>query len=268
MHNDLADAPEEWIGELLDEELDRAYLVELCRLQVELLKLQGHVMAKKLRMVILFEGRDTAGKGGAILRFAQRMRPRHLRIVALPKPTESERGQWYFERYVKQLPEPGEIVLFDRSWYNRAVVEPVMGFCTDEQYERFMDQVVSFERMLMEDGLLLVKLWFSINREEQSRRLEDRKRNPLKKWKLSDVDKQAQQYWDSFTKYKNQMFQRTSTDLSPWIVVSGNVKKQARLESIRYVLQSLQYDNPGQTGLRLAPDPSIVSRAGLDDQTS
>jgi len=261
------DIPEDWIREVLEDELDREYLVELCRLQVELLKLQAHVMAHKLRFVILFEGRDTAGKGGAILRFSQRLRPRHLRVVALPKPTEAESGQWYFERYVRQLPDPGEMVLFDRSWYNRAVVEPVMGFCTDVQYERFMEQVVSFEKMLLDDGLMLVKLWFSIDREEQERRIDGRRKNPLKRWKLSAVDEQAQRYWESFTKYKGEMFRRTSTDRSPWMVVRGNHKKNARLESIRHVLSTLKYDDAGQPGLRLEPDPRVVSRAKLKDRT-
>ncbi len=250
-----------WILEVLEDELDPDYLVELCRLQVELLKLQAHVMAQGLRLVILFEGRDTAGKGGAILRFSQRLRPRHLRVVALPKPTEAEQGQWYFQRYVKQLPDPGEIVLFDRSWYNRAVVEPVMGFCSDKQHERFMNQVVGFEQMLQDEGLLLIKLWFSIDRDEQVRRLDGRQRNPLKRWKLSLVDREAQRYWERFTHFKNEMFRRTSTDRSPWIVVRGNRKKRARLESIRHVLSSLDYADAGQAGLRLAPDPSVVGRA-------
>lgn len=263
-----ADLQEEWIREVLEDELDREYLVELCRLQVELLKLQSHVMEQKLRLVILFEGRDTAGKGGAILRFSQRLRPRHLRVIALPKPTEAESGQWYFQRYVRQLPDPGEIVLFDRSWYNRAVVEPVMGFCTDAQYERFMEQVVGFERMLLDEGLLLVKLWFSIDRAEQERRIDGRRQNPLKRWKLSAVDEQAQRHWDSFTRHKNEMFRRTSTEPSPWTVIRGNNKKDARLESIRHVLHSLEYADAGQPGLRLEPDPAIVSRPGTEPSIS
>ena len=179
----LTEVLEDWIQDLLEDELDRDYVVELSRLQVELLKLQAHVIERRMRLVVLFEGRDTAGKGGAILRFSQRLRPRHLRVVALSKPTEAESGQWYFERYVNQLPDPGQIVLFDRSWYNRAVVEPVMGFCTQEQYARFMQQVVQFEGMLQHEGLVLVKLWFSIDREEQQRRIDRRSENPLKRWK-------------------------------------------------------------------------------------
>lgn len=257
---DAVPEPDDWLQEVFDDELDREYLVELCQLQVELLKLQAHVIAKRLRVVVLFEGRDTAGKGSAILRFSQRLRPRHLRVVALPRPTEAERGQWYFERYVRQFPDPGEIVLFDRSWYNRAVVEPVLGFCTKEQYERFMQQVVSFERMLMDDGLLLIKLWFSIERTEQQRRIDRRRRNPLTRWKLSAVDQQAQQHWEAFTHHKDAMFRRTSTDASPWMIVNGNHKKQARLESIRQVLSTIEYEGRGQPGLRIDPDPSVVRR--------
>lgn len=249
---------EEWIQEILEEDLDRDYLVELSRLQVELLKLQRHVVASSKRLLILFEGRDTAGKGGAILRFSQRMMPRHQRVVALPKPTDVERGQWYFERYVRQLPIPGEIAFFDRSWYNRAVVEPVMGFCTDAQYERFMEQVVEFERMMLDDGLLLVKLWFSIDQSEQGARLDRRRTNPLKQWKLSTVDLEAQQRWESFTRYKEAMFERTSTPASPWLVVRGNRKKSARLESIRHVLCQVDYPDRGQPGLRLEPDSEVI----------
>jgi len=255
------DATEDWLEEILEEELDRDYTIELSRLQVELLKLQAHLIERSQRLAILFEGRDTAGKGGAILRFAQRLRPRHLRVVALPKPTELELGQWYFERYVRQLPDPGEIVCFDRSWYNRAVVEPVMGFCTDAQYERFMEQVIPFEHMLIEDGLLLVKLWFSIDRGEQELRLGRRRDNPLKQWKLSTVDLKAQERWEAFTRYKEAMFERTDTDASPWMTVQGNRKKRARLESIRHVLSTVDYEDRGQPGLRLEPDPDVVRRA-------
>ena len=256
---DRAAWAEDWLQEVLEEELDVDYLTELSRLQVELLKLQAHVIAQGRRVVVVFEGRDTAGKGGAIQRFSQRLRPRHLRVVALPKPTEAERGQWYFERYVRQLPDPGQIALFDRSWYNRAVVEPVMGFCTAEQYERFLSQVLDFERMLVEEGLVLVKLWFSISRDEQARRIERRRQSPLLRWKLSEVDQLAQQKWDAFKRYKEEMFRRTSTPGSPWVVVRGDRKKAARLESIRHVLGALDYADRGQTGLRLTPDPAVVS---------
>lgn len=255
---DHSGATEEWLSEVLDDEVDREYLTDLFRLQVELLKLQAHLMRTGQRLAILFEGRDTAGKGGAILRFTQRLRPGNHSIVALKKPTEAEEGQWYFQRYVSRLPDPGEIVFFDRSWYNRAVVEPVMGFCTQAQYELFMRQVVDFERMLVEDGLLLVKLWFSIDRDEQGRRLDARHRDPLKRWKLSSVDMLAQQKWESFTRYKEQMFARTSTPHSPWIAVEGNSKKRARLESIRHVLTTVEYAERGQPDLRLEPDPDVI----------
>ncbi|QDU82921.1 Polyphosphate kinase 2 (PPK2) [Planctomycetes bacterium Pla163] len=260
-HHDDPDTTPAWLAQVLDEELDRDYQIELARLQLELLEFQSHVVAEGKRVAVLFEGRDTAGKGGAIIRFGQHLRPRHVRIVALPKPDERERGQWYFERYVSQLPAPGEVVLFDRSWYNRAVVEPVMGFCTDEQYELFMEQVVDFERMLLDDDLVLVKLWFSIDREEQEKRILDRRTNPLKRWKLSTVDLEAQERWAAFTHYKEAMFARTSTDASPWYVVRGNDKKRARLESIRHVLSRLDYPRSGESELRLAPDPAIVARA-------
>jgi len=230
------EVPEAWIREILEEELDPPYLAELSRLQVELLKLQAHLMHRGARLAILFEGRDTAGKGGTILRFSQCLRPRHQRVVALPKPTELEQGQWYFERYVRRLPAPGEIVFFDRSWYNRAVVEPVMGFCTQAQYERFMAQAVDFERMLLEDGLLLVKLWFSIDREEQRRRLERRRLNPLKRWKLSTVDLEAQERWESFTRYKERMFAATDTEAAPWVVLDANDVRAAHLAALRHIL--------------------------------
>ncbi len=246
--------------DVLEDALDRDYVIELSRLQVELLKLQAHVIEKKLRVAVLFEGRDTAGKGGAILRFTQRLRPRHSRVVALSKPTDIERGQWYFERYVRELPRPGEIVLFDRSWYNRAVVEPVMGFCTPAQYELFMGQVVNFERMLLDDGLVLIKFWFSIERDEQVRRLTRRRDSPLKHWKLSPVDQRAQEYWDSFTRYKEAMFSHSSCEGAPWVRVQGNAKKRARLESIRHVLSVIDYPDRGSPGLRLEPDANIVRR--------
>ena len=241
-----------------EDEWDVAYMEELRCLQVELLKLQRHVVAEGSRVVVLFEGRDAAGKGGAILRFTQHLMPRHRRIVALSKPTERERGQWYFQRYVRELPGPGEIVFFDRSWYNRAVVEPVMGFCSEAEYRRFLTHVVPFERLLVEDGLVLVKLWFSIDRDEQQRRLSEREQNPLKRWKLSTVDMEAQANWERFTAYKEAMFEATHTEQTPWTVVRGNDKKTARLESIRYLLSQVTYSGAGQEGLRLEPDPRVV----------
>ena len=215
------------------------YEAELELLQIELIKLQRSVQAANRRVAILFEGRDAAGKGGAIRRFTEHLYPRSMRVVALDKPSEVQRGQWYFQRYVEQLPNPGEIVFFDRSWYNRAVVEPVNGFCTDKQYDTFLQQVPEFEHMLYEDGIELIKFWFSIAHEEQLRRFQERRSNPLKQWKLSPVDDRAQELWDRYTSYKEAMLTRTHTSYSPWTIVKANDKKKARLESIRYVLAAL-----------------------------
>jgi len=236
------------------------YEIELSQLQTELVKLQQWVKENNLRMAILFEGRDAAGKGGSIKRFKEHLNPRAMRVVALNKPTETERGQWYFKRYIKELPNPGEIVFFDRSWYNRAVVEPVMGFCNDEQYEKFMVQVSEFEHMLYEDGVILIKFWFSISKEEQSKRFDDRLANPLKKWKFSPVDKKGQELWDRYTYFKEQMFAKTHTSFSPWMIVKTNDKKKARLESIRYVLSKLEYPEKSLSKVSLAPDPDIIMR--------
>lgn len=232
---------------------------EYIGLQTELVRLQNWIIKNEKRLLIIFEGRDTAGKGGAIMRFVRYINPRYYRIVALPKPSEIEKGQWYFQRYIKALPNPGQIVLFDRSWYNRAVVEPVMGFCTQVQYERFLKQVIMLEDMLIEDGLILIKLWFSIDSPEQKKRLDERKVNPLKQWKLSTVDAQAQEKWQDFTKFKSQMFLRTSTPKNPWVIIKGNNKSRARLEAMRYVLNMINYDEKGRTGMRLEPDFEIVN---------
>ena len=236
------------------------YEKELLRLQAELVDLQQWVAKTKKRVCVIFEGRDAAGKGGSIRRFAQHLNPRSMRVVALNKPTEVEKGQWYFRRYIKELPNPGEIVFFDRSWYNRAVVEPVMGFCNKEQYDKFMVQVPEFEHMLYEDGVDIVKFWFSISKDEQERRFLSRLQNPLKRWKFSPVDKQGQKKWDDYTFYKEQMFGKTHTTFSPWIIVKTNNKKQARLESIRYVLSKFDYDGKGSSGEEILPDPNIVQR--------
>ncbi len=241
--------------ELYDLEKSPEYL----NLQVELIALQRWVQETGQRVVILFEGRDTAGKGGAIMRFVRFLNPRGYRIVALPKPTEEEKGQWYFQRYLEKLPNRGEMVFFDRSWYNRAVVEPVMGFCTQEQYDIFMKNVVTLEKMLVEDGIHIFKLWFSIDVMEQKKRLEQRKTDPLKKWKLSTVDIQAQQKWDDYTRYKEMMFAKTSWDGAPWIVLKGNEKEKARLEAMRYVLSQMDYPEKGQSGEQLQYDPEIVT---------
>jgi polyphosphate kinase 2 len=189
-----------------------------------------------------------------------------MRIVALTKPTEKERGQWYFRRYIKELPNPGEIVFFDRSWYNRAVVEPVMGFCTKEQYDHFMLQVPEFEHMLHSDGLILIKFWFSISKEEQNKRFEARLENPLKRWKFSPVDVKGQELWGKYTHYKEEMFSKTHNSFSPWMIVETNDKRKARLESIRYVLSKFDYDDKSTDDKLLLPDPNIVLRYNRNHQ--
>jgi polyphosphate kinase 2 len=236
------------------------YEYELECLQVELVKMQHWIQAHGKRLAILFEGRDAAGKGGTIRRFIEHLNPRAMRVVALPKPNEEETGQWYFQRYMKQLPNRGEIVFFDRSWYNRAVVEPVNGFCTQDDYERFMRQVPEFEHMLVEDGVILVKFWFSISKEIQAARFESRSKNPLKQWKLSPLDGLAQDLWDSYTRYKEVMFSRTHTSFSPWIIVKANNKRRARLESIRHVLSIHNYAGNETAKVSVFPDPNIVTR--------
>ena len=239
---------------------NREYEIELAKLQEQLVSLQHWVYHKKLRVAILLEGRDAAGKGGTIKRFTEHLNPRTSRVVALNKPTEIEKGQWFFRRYISALPEPGEIVFFDRSWYNRAVVEPVMGFCTEQQYNQFMVQVPEFEHMLYEDGVIIIKFWFSITKEEQDKRFKSRLKNPLKQWKFSPVDQKGQELWDKYTYYKEQMFTRTHTNFSPWIIVKTNNKRTARLESMRHVLSRFEYDGKLKTGSLLLPDPNVIVR--------
>jgi len=236
------------------------YEDELRSLQAELVNLQQWIAKKGLRVAVLFEGRDAAGKGGSIKRFTEHLNPRSMRIVALAKPTEVEKGQWYFRRYVKELPNPGEIVFFDRSWYNRAVVEPVMGFCTKKQYDKFMVQVPEFEHMLYEDGVIVIKFWFSISKQEQKKRFDARLENPLKVWKFSPVDMEGQKLWNKYTKHKEQMFSRTHTTFSPWIIVKTNSKKVARLESMRYVLSRFDYTGRSRAKTTLLPDPNVIAR--------
>ena len=236
------------------------YNEELRLLQIELVKLQQWISKNKKRVAIVFEGRDAAGKGGSIRRFMEHMNPRSSRLVALNKPTEVEKGQWYFQRYIKELPNPGEIVYFDRSWYNRAVVEPVMGFCTKAQYKNFLVQVPEYEHMMYEDGLIIIKFWLSISKDEQLKRFEARKTNPLKRWKFSPVDQKGQELWDSYTDYKDEMFSKTHTSYSPWIIIKTNDKKTARLEAIRHVLSKFNYDDKGTVATTLAPDPNVVMR--------
>ncbi len=237
-----------------------SYEAELKKLQVEMVQLQRSVQLEGRRVAILFEGRDAAGKGGTIRRFIEHLNPRTARVVALAKPSEVEQGQWYFQRYVDQLPNPGEIRFFDRSWYNRAVVEPVMNFCTKGQYDRFMQQVPEFEHMLYEDGIELIKFWFSISKTEQASRFTSRMVNPLKQWKISPVDEEAQERWDLYSRYKEKMFSQTHTNFSPWIIVKANNKKRARLDSMRYVLSRLPYETREETKTSLHPDPDIVTR--------
>ena len=236
------------------------YESELVKLQAELVDLQQWAAKHKKRVCVLFEGRDAAGKGGAIRRFTEHLNPRSMRVVALTKPTEIEKGQWYFRRYIKELPEPGELVFFDRSWYNRAVVEPVMGFCNEEEYKKFMLQVPEFEHMLYEDGVIIIKFWFSISKKEQKKRFNSRLKNPLKQWKFSPVDKEGQNRWDKYTFYKEQMFSKTHTSITPWIIIKTNSKKQARLESIRHVLSQFDYDRKGSSNTTVLPDPNVVQR--------
>ncbi len=217
------------------------YAIEFRKRQEELIKLQSWVIEKGQKVVLVFEGRDAAGKGGAIRRITEYINPRHFRIVALDKPTDDERHQWFFQRYINQLPKPGEIVLFDRSWYNRAVVEPVNGFCTLKEYQVFMSQVNDFEKMLVESDTYLIKFYFSITKDEQARRFDDIKTNPLKRWKMTPVDEKAQELWDKYTEYKEEMFSKTNTSIAPWVIVDANQKSSARLKAINHVLDTIPY---------------------------
>jgi polyphosphate kinase 2 len=236
------------------------YEEALTPLQVELVKLQHHVAAAKERLVIVFEGRDAAGKGGSIFVICQYLNPRAVHAVALPKPTETERGQWYFQRYAEHLPTAGEIVLFDRSWYNRAGVETVMGFCTSEQHKAFLVQTPGFEKMLTHDGIRLFKFWLDMGRETQLKRFHERRHNPLKIWKLSPIDFAALGKWDDYTKARDTMFAATDTREAPWTVVLANDQKRARLEIVRHILATSDY--PGKDkGAIGKPDPRILGRA-------
>ncbi|MBK6387697.1 MAG: polyphosphate kinase 2 [Rhodoferax sp.] len=221
----------------------KRYEAQKYQLQVELLKLQMWAKETGQRVVILFEGRDAAGKGGAIKRFMEHLNPRGARVVALEKPSEIERGQWYFQRYVQHLPTAGEIVMLDRSWYNRAGVERVMGFCTDTEYQEFMRQAPLFERQLVRSGIHLIKFWFSVSRKEQHRRFKERELHPLKQWKLSPIDMASLDKWDDYTKAKEAMFFETDTADAPWTVIKSDCKKRARLNAMRYVLHKLPYAN-------------------------
>lgn len=263
-HNEMADwyrRAQEEILDSMDEELEmeldddrlspdgdshsqiprNVYFRELFRLQGELVKLQDWVVENKLKVAVLFEGRDSAGKGGAIKRITQRLNPRVCKVVALPAPNEREKTQWYFQRYISQLPAGGEIVLFDRSWYNRAGVEKVMGFCTDDEYEEFLRTVPDLERMMISSGVILIKYWFSISDEEQYNRFMMRIHDPLKQWKLSPMDLEARRLWEAYTKAKETMLERTHIPEAPWWVVAANDKKKARLNCITHLLDQIPY---------------------------
>ena len=220
----------------------KAYEAELVALQTELVKLQTHVLKTGQRIVIVFEGRDSAGKGGTIARFMQHLNPRHARAVALPKPTETERGQWYFQRYVQHMPTHGDIVMFDRSWYNRAGVERVMGFCTKDELAAFLREAPDFESLLVRDGIKLFKLFLTIGREMQLKRIHQRRHDPLKHWKLTPIDLVGIERWEEYTIAKEEMFRFTHTAVSPWYVVRANDKRRARLEAMRHILTSLDYE--------------------------
>jgi polyphosphate kinase 2 len=225
--------------------------------QVELLKLQAHLEAEKLRMIVLFEGRDAAGKGGAIRRVTRFMNEKHYRVVALGRPTEEQRSQWYFQRYVAQFPAGGEMVLFDRSWYNRAMVERVFGFCNAKEYRDFLRGVTGFEKDLVRQGTILVKLYFSVTREVQAARFGRRRTDPLRRWKLSEIDVQAQDRWDDFTIHKYEMLQRTGTPAAPWLIVRSNDKERARLNTMKVILNAVDYKGRDRF-LDFVPDPEIV----------
>ena len=242
--------------------LRRNYERQKYQLQVELLKLQAWVKETGQRVIVLFEGRDAAGKGGTIKRLMEHLNPRGARVVALEKPSEIERGQWYFQRYIQHLPTAGEIVLFDRSWYNRAGVERVMGFCTDEEYAEFMRQVPEFERNLVRSGIHLVKFWFSVSRKEQLRRFKERELHPLKQWKLSPIDIASLDRWDDYTKAKEAMFFHTDTADAPWTVIKSDCKKRARLNALRYLLHKLHYTQKDIQRIG-ALDPLLVGRASV-----
>ena len=236
---------------------------ELKPYQVELLKLQQYLEDENRRMIVLFEGRDAAGKGGTIRRVTRYMNEKHYRVVALGKPTEEQRTQWYFQRYVAQFPSGGEMVLFDRSWYNRAMVEPVFGFCTDEEHRNFLRGVVGFEKDLVRQGTILVKLYFSVTKEEQARRFERRRDDPLRQWKLSEIDVQAQEHWDDFTDAKYQMLRRTSTADAPWTIVRSEDKHQARLNAMRVMLNAVPYLNRCES-VDFVPDHEVVVPAAQE----
>lgn len=238
---------------------EEPYLKELQKLQVELIKLQSWVIKNNRKIMIVFEGRDTAGKGGIIKRILEHLNPRHARVVALSKPSNVEQGQWYFQRYISQFPNEGEIVLFDRSWYNRAGVERVMNFCTKEQYKEFLHQAPNLEQMWLSSGFIIFKYFLEISQEEQERRLKARKTDPLKQWKLSPVDEEAISMYDQYTEVFGKMLSRTHTPYTPWLLVQADDKKRARINVIRDILAHVDYDGKEAAEVCMVPDPHIVS---------
>lgn len=230
-----------------------AYEKELTRLQVELVTMQRWIEASGARVLVIFEGRDAAGKGGAIKRIAQYLNPRGARVVALPQPSEREKSQWYFQRYVTHLPAAGEIVLMDRSWYNRAGVERVMGYCTDEQYERFLQQVPVFEKMLVDEGIVLIKYWFSVSDKEQQRRFKSRLHDPMRRWKLSETDLQSITRWEDYSRAKDAMFEATDTDHAPWWTIDSDDKRAARLNVISHLTAQVEFE-------RTDPEPVTIPK--------
>lgn len=244
-------------------ESDLAYEAELKILQIELMKLQQHMQLSGERILAIFEGRDAAGKGGTIQRIISNLNPRNTRVVALTKPNETEQGQWYFQRYVNLLPTAGEFVLFDRSWYNRAMVEPVMGFCTDEQNKRFLKDAPMVEELLVKDGIRLFKFYFSVSKKIQKERFDSRKVDPLKQYKLSPVDNLAQEYWDQYSVRKFQMLSETNRSFSPWTIIRSDNKKMARINCMKFILASMDYKDK-LADKQLTPDPKIIV-SGIDE---
>ena len=240
------------------------YQKRLTLLQIELLKLQNHVKDKGLKVLIIFEGRDAAGKGGTIKRITEHLNPRGARIVALEKPNEQEKTQWYFQRYISHFPSAGEIVIFDRSWYNRAGVEPVMGFCTKEQHEQFLKDVPEFEKMLVESGIILFKYYFSVSKKEQERRFKKREDDPLKQYKLSPIDKEAQKVWDKYTNAKFSMLMASHTPIAPWTVIKSDNKKSARLNCIRHILSTIDYSKKTKDEQITKIDRDIVINGAVE----
>ena len=238
-----------------------AYEKELARLQVELLKFQNHVKDKGLKILMIFEGRDAAGKGGTIKRITEHLNPRGARVVALEKPSDKETSQWYFQRYVKHLPSAGEIVLFDRSWYNRSMVEPVMGFCTERQHHKFLKDAPEFEEMIVDEGILIFKFYFSVSKDEQARRFKARETDPLKQYKLSPVDKESQKLWNEYSLAKFMMLSATHTEAAPWTIVKSDNKKKARVNCIKHILNFVEYpDKISKKDIKVDSDIIVYGR--------